>query len=244
MDEVIRKWWPQDGGPIYAETPTDLADGQWLLEPWNAFSSLLIVAPAIYFLIRLRGRYGSNLFLTLCIPLLVAGGLGSTFFHGFRASRYLLLLDVLPTMILFLAVSVYFWAKVFSSWWAAAGVMVVAFAATYLVFEYLPVSQRTNIGYALRGTVFFLPLVIILFRTNFQHAWFIFASLAAFGSALACRFTDKMVTHILPMGSHFLWHAFTGLGGFLIAEYLLRIEKDPDLEQALKDEKSELRIES
>ncbi|HEX2898328.1 MAG TPA: hypothetical protein VHS96_01290 [Bacteroidia bacterium] len=237
MNDTIRTWWPKDGGPIYAETPTHLHDGQWLLEPWNAISSLLIVAPAIYFLIRLRGRYGANLFLTLCIPLLVAGGLGSTFFHGFRVSRFLLLLDVLPTMILFLAVSLYFWAKVFGNWWAAVATMLLAFAATWLVFTYVPIELRTNVGYFLRGTVFFLPLVIILFRTHFLYARFIFGALAAFGAALVCRLTDMMVTDVLPMGSHFLWHAFTGVGGFLIAEYLLRIERDPDLEAAMREEK-------
>ncbi|MBL0019708.1 MAG: hypothetical protein IPP17_25570 [Bacteroidetes bacterium] len=120
-------------GPIYAETPTNVADGQWLLEPWNAISSLLIVAPAIYFLIRLRGRYGANLFLTPA-SYTDRGRIG----HHFSTDSdkcFLLWLDVLPTMILFLAVSVYFWAKVFRSWWAAAGVMLIAFAATYLVFE-------------------------------------------------------------------------------------------------------------
>lgn len=218
---------------MYAETPLKLAEGQWIVEPWNALSSLLIVAPAIYFLIRLRGRYASNLFLTLCIPLLVAGGLGSTFFHGFRGSRFLLWLDVMPTLLLFLAVSVYFWAHVLRNWWAAAGVMLAAFAGSWLIFVYFPIGMRINAGYALRGTVFFLPLLIILFRTQFRDAAFIFGALAAFGAALVFRYTDRQVTDYLPMGSHFLWHSFTGVGGFLIAEYLLRLERDPDLEAAL-----------
>jgi hypothetical protein len=239
MDESIRTWWPQDGGPVYAETPLHLHAGTWLLEPWNALSSMLIVAPAIYFLIRLRGRFGANLFLTLCIPLLVAGGLGSTLFHGFRASRALLLLDVMPTMILFVAVSLYFWAKVYRNWWVAAATMALAFAGTWVVFEYFPVGFRINVGYALRGTVFFLPLLIILIRTGFQDVWLIAGALASFGSALLFRATDKMVTEVLPMGSHFLWHGLTGVGGFLIAEYLLRLERDPDLEAAVREERME-----
>ena len=237
MVETMRTWWPRDGGPIYAETPLHLEKGEWLLEPWNALSSLLIVAPAIYFLVKLRGRYGANLFLTLCIPLLVAGGMGSTLFHGFRASRYLLMLDVMPTMLLFLAVSVYFWAKVFENWWYAAALMLVAFAGTWVVFNYFPPGIRVNAGYAVRGAVFFLPLVIILFRTKFQDGWFIFGAVGAFAAALIFRLVDKETTAVLPMGSHFLWHSFTGFGGFLVAEYLLRLDRDPELEAALADER-------
>jgi hypothetical protein len=221
MDQMIRHWWPKDGGPIYAETPPDLAQGQWLIEPWNALSSLLIVAPAIYFLIKLRGHYRENLFLTFCIPLLIAGGLGSTLFHGFRTSSAMLYLDVLPTMLLFIAVSMYFWASVFDNWWAALGVMIFGFAATWMVYTYLPMGLRINIGYGLRGMIFFIPLVIMLIRTEFRYWWIIVGAVLAFITALACRLTDKMVIDVLPMGSHFLWHSFTGIGGFLIAEYLL-----------------------
>ncbi|MFM2377346.1 MAG: hypothetical protein RLZZ165_2443 [Bacteroidota bacterium] len=232
MDEVMRTWRPEDGGPIYAETPLSLVQGQWMLEPWNALSSLLIAAPAIYFLIKLRGRYGSNLLLVLCIPLLITGGLGSALFHGFRASRSLLMLDVMPTMLLFLAVSVFFWVKVFRNWWAAAGVMLIAFAFTWLIFSYFPNPLSVNLGYAVRGMVFFLPLVILLFRTRFQDGWLILGAVGAFSAALVFRLVDRDVASVLPMGSHFLWHGFTGFGGFLVAEYLLRMKRDPGREAA------------
>lgn len=225
MAEALHPWHPTDGGPHYAETPTMIAVGQWLMEPWNAFSSLLIVAPAIYFLWQLRGRYRENIILTVCIPLLVAGGMGSTLFHGLRSSRFLLMLDVWPTMVLFLVITLYFWAKAFRNWWAAVATMAVGFALSWWVYTGFRGSFAINLGYAVRGTLFFLPLVILLLRTRFKGAFFVLTGLVAFGAALLFRTTDKQFLDILPMGTHFLWHSFTGIGGFLIAEYLLRMEQ-------------------
>jgi hypothetical protein len=218
-------WWPSDGGPIYAETPIHAQHVEGLVEPWNALSSLLIVAPAIYFLIRLRGNFKGNWILAVCIPLLVAGGLGSTLFHGLRSSSFFLQLDVWPTMLLFLVITAYFWAKALRNWWLAIGVMLAAFGLTLLLFR-LPLKidnqTKVNIAYALRGTVFLLPLVVMLLQTKFKHAALVFGSLVAFCAALAFRTFDKEAVQWLPMGSHFLWHSFTGIGGFLIAEYLLK----------------------
>lgn len=215
---------PLDGGPIYAETPHQLVDGQWLIEPWNAISSLLILAPAIYFLIHAWGSLRKNWFLALCIPLLLLGGTGSTLFHAFRIEPLFLSLDVWPTAMLFLAVSAYFWAKVFGNWWMALLTMALVVLFTLGIFQWFPPGFRTNWAYFLRGLAFFLPMVITLVRTRFKEGAWIVLGLLAFGLALIFRYLDHASQEILPMGSHFLWHAFTGLGGFLIAEYLLRVD--------------------
>jgi hypothetical protein len=221
---AFESFMPLDGGPIYAETPHELAAGQWLIEPWNAISSLLIIAPAIYFLIHAWGSLRKNLFLALCIPLLLLGGTGSTLFHAFRIEPLFLSLDVWPTALLFLAVSAYFWAKVFGNWWMALLVMGLVVVFTLGIYQWFPISFRTNWAYFLRGLAFFLPMVITLLRTRFREGGWIIFGLVAFGLALLFRYLDHDATTILPMGSHFLWHVFTGLGGFLIAEYLLRVD--------------------
>jgi hypothetical protein len=234
LEAQFHPYSPLDGGQFYAETTSHLSPGQWLIEPWNAFSSLLIVAPAIYFLWQLRGRFRSNLFLTICIPLLVAGGMGSMLFHGLRIHPFFLSLDVLPTMLLFLLITAYFWAQALRSWVGAVAIMLVSFALMWVGYTYLPPGLRINVGYALRGTLFFLPLMIVLIRTKFFQAGLVLGALAAFGAALAFRSTDKMVTDVLPMGTHFLWHAATGIGGFLIAEYLLRNQRSSQSSPELK----------
>lgn len=229
--KTTEPWFPTDGGPTYAETPAFIGHDQILIEPWNAFSSLLIVAPAIYFLIHLRGKYRENWFLVLCIPLLVLGGTGSTLFHAFRLSHFLLKLDVWPTALLFLAVSAYFWAKALKSWPFALVTMLLFFIATMGIYEFVPIGFRTNSAYLLRGLAFFVPVWITLKRTKFKEAGFIFGGVLAFALALFFRLIDHETISVLPMGTHFLWHAFTGLGGFLVAEYLLRVEANASLEK-------------
>ena len=227
MESALAPYSPSDGGPIYAETPQHLEPSQWFMEPWNALSSLLIVAPAIYFLWKLHGRYRENLFLTLCIPLLMAGGIGSTLFHGLRSHPFFLMMDVLPTLVLFLAITTYFWAQALRSWIWAVAIMLVSFAMMYFGFRYFPPGLRMNVGYFLRGVLFFLPMMLVLVRTRFRGAAWVFGSLLAFVAALGFRYGDMWASKFLPMGSHFLWHAATGLGGFLIAEYLLLHQPSP-----------------
>lgn len=217
---------------MYAETPIHLEPHQWLIEPWNAFSSLLIIAPAIYFLWMLRGRYRENIFLMFCIPLLIAGGTGSTLFHGLRIHRFFLSLDVWPTLLLFLLITAYFWAQALRSWWYALGIMLLSFAVMWVSYTYLPIGNRVNVGYFLRGTLFFLPVLVVMIRTRFRQFGWILGALLAFVAALVFRSTDE-ATALLPMGTHFLWHAATGLGGFLIVEYLLRAAQPKPLEKSV-----------
>jgi hypothetical protein len=216
-------FWPSDGGPIYAETPLHIHDGQWLIEPWNAISSLLIVLPGLYFLYRLRGRLQGNLLLALCAPLLMLGGIGSTLFHALRSERALMMMDFLPTLAAFVLMIAYLWFRVLRSWVLAVGVLGLAFALTWWTGEHLPLAYRINVAYFIRGTAFFMPLLVLLIRTRMHRAIYMFAGLALLMAALAFRYFDKSLVDILPMGSHFLWHAATGLGGLCIAEYLLSL---------------------
>ncbi len=102
-----------DGGPWYAETHiTDAI----IVEPWNAFSSLAIAFPAFYFLWKIRKNPKQYGFLLAAIPFLMLNGIGSTLFHGFRTSRFFLIMDFLPALIVTLMITVYFWSKVLPKW--------------------------------------------------------------------------------------------------------------------------------
>ncbi|HSG67295.1 MAG TPA: hypothetical protein VK994_01215, partial [Bacteroidales bacterium] len=97
VNDTITEWYNHrldDGGPIYAETG---AGEGLLVEPWNALTSLLMLIPVIYWLIRLRNDMGSYRFMLYIIPLMALGGLGSALFHGFRASVFFLIMDVAPS---------------------------------------------------------------------------------------------------------------------------------------------------
>jgi hypothetical protein len=226
--EALRTYHPVDGGPIYAETPPHLHPGQWLIEPWNAVSSLLIVLPGLFFLYRLRGYYRQEVLLTACAVLLILGGMGSTLFHGLRVSRWFLSLDVLPTLLVFVLITLHLWVRAVGNWVLAVALVLAEFGLSAFVYTQLKGSYAINLAYFIRGTAFFLPLVILLYRTRFRQSVLVLGGLLSFVLALWFRTADKDMTHILEMGTHFLWHSATGIGGLLLAEYLFRVRATSD----------------
>lgn len=211
---------PIDGGPIYAETDFS----QFIVEPWNAFSSLFILAPAIYWGIKLFGRYKEYGFLTFCLPFLFIGGLGSTLYHAFRASPYLLVMDVLPSAILTVSIAIYFWYMVFKNWIYVAILIVAVIALRFFLFSFLDQEAAVNTGYLITGATFFIPVFILLKNTGFRYYRLIIAALLSLGLSLLFREIDKNSEEYLNMGTHFLWHIFSGAGAYFIALYIYRLK--------------------
>jgi hypothetical protein len=211
-----------DGGPLYMETTLH----QFIVEPWNAISSLLLIVPAIYWWFRLKGQLRKHYFLAFCIPLLILGGLGSALFHGFRASKFLLLMDVFPIWVLTIAVSVYAWYHLLKKWWTAAVMVVPLFYLQFLVFQVFPTHTANNLAYLFRGINIFLPIILLLVKTRFRYVKIILLSLIFLSVALFFREIDARDLHGLPMGTHFLWHAFSAVGAFFMAQYLYALEEE------------------
>ncbi|WP_017733538.1 hypothetical protein [Nafulsella turpanensis] len=219
---------PTDGGTIYRET---IPGGDYLAEPWNAISSLSILLPAVYWAWKLRGRYREYPFITFCIPLLFLGGLGSTLFHALRNSRLLLLLDVTPTAILMLSLAIYFWVKILPKWWWVIPIVAASLLWRFWARYYLPLDLAINITYAVTGSLIFIPTIILLYRTRMAHSSFIIVSAVFFITSLIFRKLDSWEQDVLPMGTHFLWHIFSGVGAFFLAEYLYKVHlKDAETE--------------
>ncbi len=217
----------KDGGPVYTETNIDA----FIVEPWNAISSILLIIPAIYFFLKLRSEWKKYGFVMYCVPLLILGGLGSTFFHAFRSSPFFLYLDVLPTAILTLSVGIYFWVKALPKWW---GVFIVIFI-NILIRWYVEgnVSPHTNfnIAYALTGTSIFLPILYLSYKNKFKNLIVILISVLSLILSLMFREFDARYTFdYLPMGTHFLWHALSAIGAYYLAKYLI-LFRDKELNQ-------------
>ena len=213
---------PVDGGPIYAET--DLQ--KFISEPWNAISSLMIAAPAIFWGIKLRGKHREYLFLTLCLPLLFLGGTGSALFHAFRSSRLLLLMDVLPTALLTFSVGIYFWHKIVKHWYWIILVVIPFILIRFWLFEVLPDHTAINVSYFVTGSMIFLPILFYLIQTRFHYYTDILFSVSMLSASLIFREVDPYPISWLPMGTHFLWHTFSGIGAFYLGSYLFRLRRD------------------
>jgi hemolysin III len=217
--EIQEDWFNQrlpDGGPVYAETNLD----QLIVEPWNAFSSLLILIPAIYWLFKIRGQFSHYKFMVYAIPLIILGGLGSALFHGFRISVAFLIMDFLPSAILTLSISIYLWVKIFKRWWYVFFVIVPAFSVRGLLWGNLPQHVAINVSYFTTGVIVALPLLIILYKTRFEKIWSVVGAIIPFMLALLFRQLDATDIHLLPMGTHFLWHTFSAVGAYFILKYL------------------------
>jgi hemolysin III len=209
-----------DGGPIYTET--DL--GRVIVEPWNAASALLFLGIALYWLIRLRGRYSQHPFLSVCLPILAAGGLGGTLYHATRASQAFFLMDVLPIFVLCLATSVYLWGRLLPKWWYGLALLLPYCIIQWLGSSILQRHHTINFSYACLAALILLPAVIFLVKTRFRHgAW---AALAAvfFAVALYFRYADPQA--LLPMGTHWLWHTFGAAACWAVSEFLYCLEGD------------------
>lgn len=210
-----------DGGPVYRET-TDLT--HLVVEPWNAYSSLTFLIPAFLFLWQLRGRYPQHAFLVyFCSPMLILGGLGSTFFHAFRTSPWLLVMDVLPIVLLTVGISIWMWLKVLPKKVLVWPILIAFVGLTVLSGYFLEGQDRISAGYFVRGVMLFLPCYLYLRQTDFRHAGFLFSAVGFFVLALIFRFADeKTEIAFMPWGTHWLWHVSTAVGGYFLGEYLIR----------------------
>lgn len=221
---VVADWANQrlaDGGPRYAEYHPE----QIIVEPWNALSSVAMMLPAIYWLFKAREGLQKHKFFAFAILMVFLGGLGSTLFHAFRMSPVFLLLDVLPSALLTLSLAVFFWLKVLKKWWLVAVVLLPVFALRILLFGQLEGHLAINISYAISGALVLVPLLILLYRTEFKAGLSVLFVLILFALALLFRQLDVHAFEFLPQGTHFLWHLFSAGGSFFLLHYLYQLRR-------------------
>ena len=233
-----------DWGPAYTETPANpyAPDAPLIAEPWNTVTAAFFVVIALAWAWRLRGRYRDYPFLTACFPILLAGGIGGTLFHGTRVSPVYFLLDVVPISLLGIAGSLFIAYRLWGRWmWA---LYLPGIAAFYFLINLLflrvvgPTGStlRINLSYASLAVVILAPIVIALVRTRFRHGGWIVAGVVSFGVAWTFRLIDRDVGPTLPMGSHWLWHTFGSIATTMMIQYFYLVEgekvrKEPPAEE-------------
>jgi len=211
-----------DGGPIYYETSFD----RLIAEPWNAASAAIFLVLVVMWAVRLRGRHGRFAFLSGCLPVLAIGGLGGTLYHAFRISRVFFLLDVWPILLLCFAASVYLWVKCLPRWWHVCFIVPPFIVLQPLLFQFVPLHQAINASYAMMGGMIAVPTGLVLAQTRFRHGRWVFLALACFATALFFRAADAWRPPLLPIGTHWLWHAFGALACAAVTEFLYRFRRD------------------
>lgn len=222
-----------DRGPRYQETPRDpySPNAPIIAEPWNAVTAALFIGIVVFWGWRLRGRYRDYPFLTCCMPILLAGGVGGTLYHATRSSAVFFWLDVVPISVLGLAGAVFmairFWGG--RGWWFVPAVVAFYVAVNWLMFQVVgPIPSyphlAVNITYASLAVVVLLPVGLVLISTRFRYAGWVVAAVVSFAIAWFFRLVDSEIGPVLPMGSHWLWHLFGAIATALMIEYFYLVE--------------------
>lgn len=224
-----------DSGPLYKETPPD-PRLTTVAEPWNTVTASIFIIIAAMWLIRLRGRYANYPFLTCCMPILLAGGIGGTLYHALRSSRVFFLLDLIPILLLGLLGSIYLivrLAKTAGVWKVisiSVGVLAVLVFVNGVIFRQIDLpyrNLRVNLSYGSQALMILIPMIVVLIRTGFRDVGWVGGSLASFGIAWFCRLIDGTPFDKLSMGTHWLWHVFGAITTWGLTEYFYRLESKP-----------------
>lgn len=227
---AIRNEYILDSGPFYHEFQVD----GLIKEPWNTYSSLLFFIPIIFWLFKLKGEYSKFKILVVLMPLLFLNGLGSTLYHAFRSNSFYLYLDSIPAALMSFTLASYFWTTVLNNALKGVGMVLAIFSLGFLSVKLLVLvpeleEMGPNFAYFIVGLTFFIPILIILIRTNLKRAYLILLTLIFLSLALLCRIIDHpsdLFSELMPQGTHFLWHAFSVLAVFTLGYYVYYLESE------------------
>ena len=164
-----------------------------------------------------------------CLPILLAGGIGGTLYHGLRTHSFYFYLDVIPIQLLALAGAVFIAIRLWHrrGWLYLGGAIAVYLGISSLLFSsVMPKSRQlaVNLNYAALASMIVLPIAILQIRTRFRHApWFV-SGVLAFVIAWFFRLWDERAGPYLPQGSHWLWHTFGAISTALVIEFFSKVE--------------------
>lgn len=201
-------------GPTYCETLSALnaTSLTYPIEPANAVSNAVIVLFGLASMYTVAKRTPRAYDLYVVSALLIACGIGSGIWHGFRDGTALFW-EVRAGLFFLLGLAVC-WA-----WRLWPPVVAVAFVVAFVfTFEY----SRDYLGIAGQRWVAAAPAVILFgsilaAQTVMRSKKAALLGLAAMGlslTALAFRTYDMRICESFPMGTHWLWHIFNSAGGF------------------------------
>lgn len=212
---------------MYCETPVDLHAG-FPLEPWNVWSSAIIVVFGIAASVMVARRTPWAWWLFLACALLMVNGVGSMLWHGTR-TRWANTLDVLPALV-FVTLVALIWARRVAPLWQGA-VIVAILVFTQIAPRYLGLSidlGLPNIGWAFSRAIVVCGCAFWLIALTWRHSReAALTGVAAVGlalTALTARSFDGMACEAWGFGSHPLWHVFLSAGAFTAMRMLVMLE--------------------
>ena len=190
-----------------------------LAEPLNALTNgaFLIAAGAAWALARRSG--GMSAGLRLLLALAASVGIGSGLWHTL-ATPWAMILDVVP-IALFLVWTLWLYARTVLR--QSLPLALASMAAFLGISAYAQGFEEI-----LNGSLAYAPALIALLGLGAYHArqatagrYALLLAAGAYAIALVFRVLDPEVCSTFPIGTHFLWHSFTGLAAYLAMRSLI-----------------------
>ena len=215
-------------GPHYCETPPPSAVTGDLLAafPLEAINVWTSAVPA---LLGLLGVYYLYRHRQLLSPVLItavataAVGVGSMLWHGLR-TPLTLTLDVVPGLFAFLSV-VYLWPHYLFGIRGALATLIALFGGSALLTWLIPIGEQNGppaLVFVLTALIAGV-LVLATYRRRRRLGHLAALMIASALIAAAARTIDLYTCHLIPFGTHFIWHLGLGVAAFLAVVLLARL---------------------
>ena len=190
-----------------------------LAEPLNAVSnvSFLLAALAAWVLATRTGTLSAEV--RVLIALAASVGIGSILWHTYPV-MLTLILDIVPILIF---ISWFIWLFT-RNLMGLRSLSAAACAAAFVLGTFLALPYSG----VLHGAIVYVPglmvtLVLGVFQAREQSVarFTLLAAAGVYLAALFFRTIDNEVCPVLPIGTHFLWHALIGLVTYLAMRTLI-----------------------
>jgi hypothetical protein len=187
-----------------------------LAEPLNAISNLAFFAAALWGARAARTAH-SDAAVWVLVTLVFLIGVGSTAFHLF-ANRLAMMADVIPISV-FIYVYLGFAMRRYlgAGWVVTGGALMLLLAVTFAIERWSPPGFLNGSGTYVPALLAGLVVAMIARAEALAVAPYLIAASTLLAASLIFRTADQIACPLLPVGTHFVWHALNGL---LLAVYL------------------------
>jgi hemolysin III len=157
--------------------------------------------------------------------LLFFGWFGGTIFHATRSSNIWFFMDIIPIGILAVSATIFFWIKLSAGWVFPLLTTLFSIIAIIIIEHYYK-TKGISTGKSIVSihSYFFviipviLPILILLKLSDFKNWFLVFGAFVAF---IVSLYFKKIDLKSKPKyGTHWLWHVFGEIAGFMILLYI------------------------
>jgi hypothetical protein len=180
-------------------------DQSFWAEPVNALSNAAFLLAAGLVLLHVRKQAPQDLAAIALAGLIAVIGIGSFLFHTF-ANYWSMMADVLPIAIFIYGYFLLAMRRFLHLGWMPAALLTLGFIAASLFVAPLmePLIGRSA-GYLPGLIAIFLVGGLVRSRQP-EAVPLLFGAGLVFTVSLTFRTIDQDVCHVIPVGTHFLWH--------------------------------------